>query len=94
VSQTGFAKRVDLTEFPLQGRGGQGVQSLEITKATGKVATATVAGGQARSCDVFSAKGLRHRLEMADVPLADRRKRGEKLVDFGADDAIVGAIGL
>jgi DNA gyrase subunit A len=94
VSQTGFVKRVLLTEFPTQGRGGQGVQSLEITKVTGKVATATVAAGQAKSCDVLSAKGLRHRLDIASIPLADRRKRGEKLIDFGADDAIIGIIGL
>lgn len=94
VSQTGFAKRVPLAEFPLQGRGGQGVQSLEIVKVTGRVATATLAAGQAKTCDVLSAKGLRHRLEMDNLPLADRRKRGEKLVDFGADDAIIGVVVL
>ncbi|MBI1877626.1 MAG: DNA topoisomerase 4 subunit A [Chloroflexi bacterium] len=94
VSQAGFVKRVPLAEFPLQGRGGQGVQSLEITKVTGKVATATVAAGQAKTCDVLSAKGLRYRLEIDNISLADRRKRGEKLVDFGADDAIAGIIGL
>ncbi len=94
VSQTGFAKRVPLSEFPVQGRGGQGVQSLEITKATGKVAAATVATGQAKMADVISAKGLRHRLELESLPLADRRKRGDKLVDFGADDAIVAVAAL
>jgi DNA gyrase/topoisomerase IV subunit A len=94
VSQTGFVKRVDLKEFPLQGRGGQGVQSLEVVKVTGRVATATVAAGQARTCDVLSAKGLRYRLEIANIPITDRRKRGETLVDFGADDAIIGIIGL
>lgn len=94
VSRTGFVKRVDLKEFPLQGRGGQGVQSLEVVKVTGRVATATVAAGQARTCDVLSAKGLRYRLEIDNIPITDRRKRGEKLVNFGADDAIIGIIGL
>ncbi|MFN8453338.1 MAG: DNA topoisomerase (ATP-hydrolyzing) [Anaerolineae bacterium] len=94
VSQAGFAKRVPLNEFPVQGRGGQGVQSLEMTKVTGKVAAATVATAQAKMADVISAKGLRHRLELESVPPADRRKRGDKLVDFGADDAIVAVVGL
>jgi DNA gyrase subunit A len=94
VSQTGFVKRVPLSGFPTQGRGGQGVQTLEITKVTGKVAAATVAVGQAKTCDVLSAKGLRHRLEIDNIPLTDRRKRGETLVNFGADDAIIGIIGL
>ena len=94
VSQTGFVKRVPLAEFPLQGRGGQGVQSLEITKMTGKVAVATVATSQAKAGDVLSAKGLRHRLTLESIPAADRRKRGEKLVDFGEDDTITGAVAL
>ncbi|GIK43517.1 MAG: DNA gyrase subunit A [Chloroflexota bacterium] len=94
VSQTGFIKRVPLAEFPLQGRGGQGVQSLEITKMTGKVAAAAIATGQAKAGDVLSAKGLRHRLALESIPVADRRKRGEKLVDFGEDDTITGAVAL
>ncbi|MBE7473051.1 MAG: DNA topoisomerase 4 subunit A [Anaerolineales bacterium] len=94
VSQTGFVKRVPLTDFPLQGRGGQGVQSLEIVKPTGKVAAATIASGQAKAGDVLSAKGLRHRLALDTIPLADRRKRGEKLVDFGDDDTITGVVAL
>jgi DNA gyrase subunit A len=94
VSQAGFVKRVPLAEFPSQGRGGQGVQSLEITKMTGKVAAATVAAGQAKAGDVLSAKGLRHRLALESIPVADRRKRGEKLVDFGEDDTITGVVAL
>ncbi len=94
VSQAGFVKRVPLTEFPVQGRGGQGVQSLEIVKTTGKVAAAAVVPGQAKAADVLSAKGLRHRLALTSVPETDRRKRGEKLVDFGDDDTITGVIAL
>jgi DNA gyrase subunit A len=94
VSQAGFVKRVPLAEFPIQGRGGQGVQSLETTKATGPVAAATLATGRAQACDVLSAKGLRHRLPLADLPVADRRKRGEKLVDFGPDDVTMSVVTL
>lgn len=88
VSETGFIKRVPLDEFPLQGRGGQGVTSLEVVKSTGRVAAAAVALGSSKYCDVLSAKGRVHRLLISDLPVADRRKRGEKLIDFGADDTI------
>ena len=90
ISQAGFIKRVSLAEFPVQGRGGQGVQSIEVTNPTGPVVTAAVTTGRAQSCDVLSARGLRHRLALADLPAADRRKRGEKLVDFGPDDVTMG----
>jgi DNA gyrase subunit A len=94
VSQLGFAKRVPLDEFPEQGRGGQGVQSLAITKATGKVAAAAVAVADSRHVDVLSAKGLRCRLALEELPPSNRPNRGEKLVDFGPDDAIAGAAAL
>lgn len=94
VSQTGFAKRVPLEAFPVQGRGGQGVQSLDVNKATGRVAAAAVAPGPAKNVYILSGRGLRHRLNLDQLPSADRRKRGDRLVDFGADDVIVGVVAL
>jgi DNA gyrase subunit A len=88
VSQTGYVKRAPLAEFPLKGRDTQGVQSLDLTKATGPVAAATVTGPGAKFVDVLSAKGWRWRLPLASVPVADRRKRGDRLAPF-EDDAIV-----
>jgi DNA gyrase/topoisomerase IV subunit A len=92
VSETGFIKRVALNEFPLQGRGGQGVASLDVVKSTGKVVVATVALRSSKYCDILSAKGRIHRLPIGDLPVADRRKRGEKLIDFGADDTTAGIV--
>ncbi len=82
VSDTGYIKRVLLQEFPLKGRGTQGVQSLDINKITGNVAAATVGGGDIKAIDVVSAGGLRCRLEAGKVPKADRRKRGSLMVKF------------
>ncbi|GIK36976.1 MAG: DNA gyrase subunit A [Chloroflexota bacterium] len=94
ISQAGFAKRVPLSEFPVQGRSGQGVQSLEIVKLTGQVTAAAVAPARSKSCDILSSRGLRHRLVLDSLPITDRRRRGEKLVDFGADDMIASVIAL
>lgn len=88
VSQTGYIKRAPLAEFPLKGRDTQGVQSLDLTKVTGPVAAATVTRPGAKFADVVSAKGWRWRLTLASVPVADRRKRGERLAKF-EDDRIV-----
>ncbi|MEM7348793.1 MAG: DNA gyrase C-terminal beta-propeller domain-containing protein, partial [Chloroflexota bacterium] len=89
VSQTGFVKRVPMELFPLQGRGGQGVQSLEITKVTSKVAAATVAITRATMCDIISAEGLRQRIDLDYVPVVDRRKRGESLVQLESVATVV-----
>jgi DNA gyrase subunit A len=88
VSQTGYVKRVPLAEFPLKGRDTQGVQSLNLTKATGPVAAATLAGPVAKFADVLSARGWRWRLPLEQVPRADRRQRGERLAPFEGDQIV------
>jgi DNA gyrase subunit A len=79
VSKKGYVKRVPLGEFPVQGRGGQGVVLLNQTKATGPV-VAVMAGPMDGSVDLISADGKRQRLD--EVPVTNRANRGEKLVEL------------
>jgi DNA gyrase subunit A len=79
VSKTGFVKRTSLNEFSVQGRGGQGVQLLNQTKATGPV-VAVMVGPMDGSVDLLSADGKRQRLD--EAPVAKRANRGEKLVEL------------
>jgi DNA gyrase subunit A len=87
VSELGWLKRVRLDEFPVQGRGGGGVQLLRLTPMTGAVAAATVAAEKG-SVNVLSARGKRHHVSVADIPKASRANRGEQLITFGDDDTI------
>jgi DNA gyrase subunit A len=77
VSEKGFIKRVPLKEFSVQGRGGQGVQLLNQTKATGPV-IAVALGRMNGSVDLIAEDGKRQRV--ADVPVTNRANRGAKLV--------------
>jgi DNA gyrase subunit A len=79
ASKNGYVKRVPLVEFPVQGRGGQGVLLLNQTKATGPVAAAML-GPMNGSVDLISADGKRQRLD--EVPVTNRANRGEKLVEL------------
>ncbi|MCL4303372.1 MAG: hypothetical protein KJ077_47240 [Anaerolineae bacterium] len=53
ISEAGFIKRVPFNEFPLQGRGGQGVASLDVVKSTGKVVAATMTLSSNLSSELF-----------------------------------------
>ncbi len=87
VSEQGWAKRIPLSEFPGQGRGGQGVQTLKIAAATGPVVAATVAAEKSK-VNIMSGKGRRHHLDVKQFAEANRVNRGKKLFDFGLDDTI------
>jgi DNA gyrase subunit A len=84
VSENGWMKRMPLKEFSVQGRGGGGVQTLKITKATGKVAGAAVSS-EKESVNVMSARGRRYHVATNDIPVSNRPSRGEQLVDFDGD---------
>jgi DNA gyrase subunit A len=77
ATKAGFVKRVPLSDFPIQGRGGQGVLLLNQTKTTGPV-VATALGPMDGSVDLLAADGKRQRL--ANVPKENRPNRGQKLV--------------
>ena len=87
VSELGWLKRVRLDDFPVQGRGGGGVQVLKVTPTTGAVAGVVVARAKG-AVSVLSSRGKRHHLKVASVPTANRVTRGEHLVHFGDDDTI------
>jgi DNA gyrase subunit A len=76
VSKNGFVKRVPQKEFPLQGRGGQGVLLLNQTAATGPVVAAQ-AGPMKGTVDLIASDGRRQRV--AKVPTTNRANRGKRL---------------
>jgi len=79
VSKKGYVKRVPLDEFPVRGRGSQGVLLLNQTKETGPVIAATV-GEMNGSVDLITSGGKRQRL--GEVPVTHRPNRGDKLVEL------------
>lgn len=90
ISQTGYAHRVPLAEFPVQGRSSRGVRCLRQTKSGGHVGD--VAVGQGGPIDVYLADGRRQRLDWPEVPLAARDVLGQRLVDAGGDVAVARAV--
>jgi len=78
VSRTGFVKRIPLAEFPVQGRGGQGVQVTQGSKAGSTIVAG--AGPLDGAVDVLSKDGKRQRLD--EVPASNRARQGKKLVEL------------
>ncbi len=98
VSAKGHAKRIVLDEFPLQGRGGQGVQLWKLTPDTGLVTGFTV-GMEKDQIDIYSSKSKRFRLDGKDLPLVTRATKGvdlgKKYVKgklFGEDETTAGLV--
>lgn len=80
VTEKGHIKRVALEDFPVQGRGGQGVQLWKLTADTGKI-VGFVAGSDKDQVDIYSARLKRVRIDIKALPIVTRATKG---LDLGA----------
>jgi DNA gyrase subunit A len=78
VTDKGHLKRIPLSDFPVQGRGGQGVQIWKVTAPTGLVSGFTVVPVNG-DIDVYSPRYKRLRLAVKDLPASTRAGKGVNL---------------
>jgi DNA gyrase subunit A len=72
VTDKGQVKRIAMEEFPVQGRGGQGVQIWKTGKATGTLTGIAVIPAENGDVDLYSPNGRRMRITVKDIPVATR----------------------
>jgi DNA gyrase subunit A len=93
VSEAGYANRVPLTEFSVQGRNTQGVQCLRETKSGGKLGDLAV-GRPGDGVDVYLEDGRRFHLDdLSAITSMTRGSRGKRLIDTG-DSKVVRVVTL
>ncbi|MBC7224549.1 MAG: DNA gyrase subunit A, partial [Anaerolineae bacterium] len=86
VTEGGYAKRSDLDEYPVQGRGGAGVLTARVSAETGPVVGAVVA----RASDQVWVRTVRRLWtgQARRVPKQGRATRGERLSIAARDRAV------
>ncbi|MGD2104035.1 MAG: DNA topoisomerase 4 subunit A [Anaerolineae bacterium] len=83
VSETGYANRVPLDDFTIQGRNTQGMQCLRETKTGGKLGDVAI-GKLGDALDVYLEDGRRfHTGDIAVISAMTRGSRGKRLFDAG-----------
>jgi DNA gyrase subunit A len=88
VSESGLGKRTDVSEFPLQKRGGMGNLATPSSGEGGRLVTAleVLEGDEVM---LISAAGQVTRLPADDVPEQGRRTQGRRLARVASGDRIV-----
>lgn len=83
VMEKGFGKRTKLTEYKVQGRGGSGIKTANITSKTGQLVAAAVVNGQSeQDVIVISDHGQVIRLGLKSVSVLGRATQGVRLMKF------------
>ncbi len=83
VMDNGYGKRTDVTEYKVQGRGGSGIKTANITKKTGKIVIATIVNAQdERDLLVISSAGQVIRTAISSVSVLGRATQGVRIMRF------------
>lgn len=89
VSQNGYGKRTQTPEFPVYGRGGQGVIAMQTSDRNGPLVGAVqVASGE--QIILISDRGTMVRTRVDEVPVLSRNTQGVRLIRVKEDEALVG----
>jgi DNA gyrase subunit A len=85
----GYGKRTAIAEYPIKGRGGQGVMDIKTTDRNGKVVgTALVRDGDEILFITTGGKAVR--IEASGINSIGRNTQGVRLVDLREGDALAG----
>lgn len=91
IMERGIGKRTDLTEWPLQKRGGVGVKVAEVTPKTGKVACARMVCEEIDQVVMTSRLAQIIKLPLRNIPKLGRATQGVILMRFGeSNDTVAG----
>jgi DNA gyrase subunit A len=82
IMENGLGKKTAIDQFPLQGRGGQGVKVAKVTSRTGGVVVAQVIPPDSDSMIITSSKGQIVKLALASIPKLSRDTQGVILMRF------------
>jgi len=93
VTERGFGKRTGLAEYPLQGRGGQGVITHRLTDRTGTLVALNHVLGE-EELFVLSEQGILIRTKVGQVSRYGRASQGVTIMRLGQGDLVVAAMVL
>ena len=89
ATENGFGKRTPVADYPVQGRGGQGVISIQTTARNGKVVGAIQIAPDAEIM-LISNGGTLVRTPASDVSVIGRNTQGVRLIRLDEGEQLVG----
>jgi len=89
ATENGFGKRTPLADFPLHGRGGQGVIAIQTTQRNGQMVGAIKVNDDDEIM-LISTSGTLVRTPVDDISVQSRNTQGVRLIRLGDDERLVG----
>ena len=89
ATERGYGKRTDIEDFPVQGRGGQGVIAIQTSERNGHTVGAAQVGDDDEIM-LISSNGTLIRTAVSDISIQGRNTQGVRLIRVGFEQRLVG----
>ncbi len=89
ATENGYGKRTPVDDFPVQGRGGQGVIAIQTTDRNGRTVGA-IPVGEDDEIMLISSNGTLVRTGVSDISVMGRNTQGVRLIRVESDQRLVG----
>ena len=91
VSENGYGKRTDLKEYKIQGRGGSGIKTAQVTSKTGALVYSMILKGDEEDLIVISKKGQVIRTPVNAIAKISRATQGVRVMRLDPGDKVASA---
>ena len=89
ATENGYGKRTSVDEFPVQGRGGQGVIAIQTTDRNGNTVGAILVNDDDEIM-LISSNGTLVRTGVSDISVMGRNTQGVRLIRVESGQRLVG----
>ena len=89
ATENGYGKRTNIEDFPVQGRGGQGVIAIQISERNGHTVGAAQVGDDDEIM-LISSNGTLIRTAVSDISIQGRNTQGVRLIRVASEQRLVG----
>ena len=89
ATENGYGKRTSVDDFPVQGRGGQGVIAIQTSERNGRTVGAAQVGEEDEIM-LISSNGTLVRTPVDDISIQGRNTQGVRLIRVGSEQRLVG----
>lgn len=94
ISSNGYGKRTELDEYKVQGRGGSGILTSNVTSKTGPVMASQIVTDQEGEVIAISKKSQVVRVDIAEIPVLGRQTQGVRIMKLREGDSLATLICL
>jgi DNA gyrase subunit A len=96
IMSKGYGKRTKISEYKVQGRGGSGIKTAEVTPKTGEIIGARIIVGDLNDEEivVVSKKGQVIRTGASEISLLSRATQGVRIMKMREGDSIASLVAL